>query len=400
MKFAACVTLVLASLTAGCNSDSPVQYQYQPPQKLDDGIEVGTLPQINIDEKSIGVLVDAIAEGDFGEIHSMLVLVDGKLVVEEYFPGHDFQWGRAGFHGAWTDWDSQTKHNVHSVGKSITAATIGIAIEMGLIKSTQQSIFDYLPKHQHLKTEAKANITIEHLLTMTSGLAWDEWGSSYQSDQNDVINLWFKCPDPIECILAKPMESSPGERFNYSGGNIILLGEIIKHATDMDIEQFANTYLFKPLGIKDVEWLWIAETDVVYAAGDQKLTPREMLKFGMLFLNDGQWHGQKLLSPAWVAVSATPFAGPDSQWNNHMFHQRPPGDATSGQRGYSYGWWTHQFSGSDKDIPAYWAYGWGGQRVMLFPEQNAVVVMTGANYSSKDYTADVINDHLLPAMLK
>jgi CubicO group peptidase (beta-lactamase class C family) len=197
--------------------------------------------------------------------------------------------------------------------------------------------------------------------------------------------------------LEKPLVSEPGTEFTYSGGNMIVLGEIIKNATDMDIEAFSGKYLFAPLGIETPEWRWIEDSGVVYAGGDQRLTPREMLKFGVTYLNGGVWDGQQIFSEQWVEHSASPYPGPDNSWHNSFLQSIPPGDNTWGSRGYSYTWWTHEFSHSGKEFPAFWAFGWGGQKIVVFPDQNAVVVFTGGNYSSADTTAKVLIEYVIPA---
>jgi len=384
-------------LVASCGCESSGQYTYRQPEKADDGLDVGTLDEVNIDPTLMESAVDDINGGKYGEVHSLLIYRDGKLVFEEYFPGHDYKWDGPDFHGAWVNWDRDTEHNIHSAGKSITSACVGIAIDQGFIDSVDQSIFDYLPEYQVLNTDGKDQITIEHLLSMTSGLEWDEWGTSYANEENDVIALWVDCDDPVACILEKPLVSEPGADFAYSGGNIIVLGEILKNATGMYIEAFAGQYLFAPMGIEAPAWRWIEDSGVVYAGGDQLLTPREMLKFGATYLHAGVWDGQRILSEQWVEHSANPYPGPDNSWLNHFLRSIPPGDSTWGPRGYAYTWWTHAFSHSGKEIPAFWAFGWGGQKIVVFPAQNAVVVFTGGNYTSADTTAKILTAHVIPA---
>jgi CubicO group peptidase (beta-lactamase class C family) len=397
MRATILIVAICLILMASCGSDPSSQYTYSQPEEVDDGLDVGTLDEVNMDSRSIRAAVDGIDSGKYGEIHSLLIYKDGKLVFEEYFPGHDYKWDGPNFHGAWVNWDWDTEHNIHSAGKSITSACIGIAIDQGFIDSVDQSIFDYLPEYQYLKTDGKDQITVENLLTMTSGLEWDEWSTSYSNEENDVIALWFDCDDPVACILEKPLVSEPGTDFTYSGGNMIVLGAIIKNATDMDVEAFAGKYLFAPMGIEPPEWRWIEDSGVVYAGGDQKLTPREMLKFGVTYLNAGVWNGQQIVSEQWVEHSANPYPGPDNSWLNHFLRPIPPGDNTWGPRGYSYTWWTHEFSHSGKEFPAFWAFGWGGQKIVVFPDQNAVVVFTGGNYTSADNTAKILTEYVLPA---
>ncbi|MDJ0753588.1 MAG: serine hydrolase [Ardenticatenaceae bacterium] len=387
---------LLSLLVVGCSSNGASQYNLTMPESVDDGLTVGTLDEVNIDAFLIAEAAEGIEGGRYGEVHSLLIYKDGKLVAEEYFSGHDYQWDGPNFHGAVINWDRDAKHIIHSAGKSVTSACIGIAIDEGFIESVDQSIFDYLPDHQHLNVAGKDQITIEHLLTMSSGLEWDEWGTSYASEENDVVALWVDCDDPIACILEKPLVSEPGTSFTYSGGNMIVLGEIIKNATGMDIEAFSADYLFKPMGIEPVEWSWIND-DVLYAGGDQKMTSREMLKFGVTYLNQGVWDGQQIVSSQWVEHSATPYAGPGNSWFNSFLRPIPPGNSVWGQRGYSYSWWTHQFTESGEEMPGYWAGGWGGQYIIVFPEQNAVVVFTGGNYTSAPTGFKILTSYILPA---
>jgi CubicO group peptidase (beta-lactamase class C family) len=395
-KTAILMLLLISGAIASCTSESPRDYAFQAPEQLDDGLDVGTVDEVGIDAGLLATAVDEITSDEYGEIHSLLIYKDNKLIFEEYFPGHDYQWDGPGFHGDWVDWDSDLRHNVHSVGKSMTSACIGIAIEEGYIESANQSIFDYLPDYQYLNTEGKDQITIKHLLTMSSGLEWEEWDTSYGNEENDVIALWVSCDDPIACILEKPLVSEPGTKFTYSGGNMIVLGEIIKNAADMDIQTFSWQYLFEPLGIETPPWHWIND-EVIYAGGDQRLTAREMLKFGVTYLNQGIWNGKQIITRQWIENSAKPYSGPGNTWLNHALRPIPPGEGTWGQRGYSYSWWTHEFSESGEKIPAYWADGWAGQKIIVLPDLDAVVVFTGGNYTSADPTVKILKEYVIPA---
>ncbi len=388
-------TLLPLLLANGCDPASTTDYSYRPPQKMDDGFDVGTLNEVGMNPALIAEAAGRIEDGRFGEIHSMLIFKDNRLVFEEYFPGHEYQWDGPNFHGAWVTWDRDMKHDIASVGKSITSACVGIAIEEGFIESVEQSMFDYLPEYRHLKTDGKDRITIEHLVTMTSGLDWDEWSSSLSDTSNDLIALWF-CDDPVGCILENPLASEPGAAFTYNSGNTVLLGAIVENATGKDIEAFSAEYLFKPMGIDPVAWHRIND-DVIYAGGGQRMTPREMLKFGVTYLNDGLWDGKRIVSEQWVEASARPFPGPGSSWRNRRWNPIPPDDGTPGQRGYSYGWFTHQFSHSGEKLPSYWATGFGGQKIIVFPDRNAVVVFTSGNYEMPSSNAKILADFVIPA---
>jgi CubicO group peptidase (beta-lactamase class C family) len=274
-----------------------------------------------------------------------------------------------------------------SAGKSITSACISIAIEEGFIESVEQSIFEYLPDYQHLATDGKDEITIEHLLTMTAGLEWDEWSASNSDINNDLIRLWVDCDDQVACVLERPLINEPGTNFTYSGGGMIVLGEIIANATGMDIEAFASKYLFAPLGIDSVVWTRF-DSGVIYAGGEQMLSSREMLKFGITYLNNGRWNGEQVIPEEWASLSAVPYG------NNSGI--RVPG-SDGGRKGYSYSWWTWETKHNGQLLKTYYAGGWGGQRIFVIPELDTVVIMTGGNYTSKTHTFEIMEKYVLPA---
>lgn len=379
---------VLCTLAIGCTGDPGVQYTYRPPEDAGDGLAVGILEEVNIDSAPIEEAVSRILRGKHGEVHSMLIAKDNQLVLEEYFPGHDYQWDAPGHHGRLVTWDRDETHIVMSAGKSVTSACVGLAIDHGFIESVHQSIFDYLPEHQRYRADGKDKITIEHLLTMTSGLKWKEWGASNTSMDSDLFRLWADCEDQVACVLEKPLIHDPGTTFNYSGGGMTVLGEIVKNATNMDIEAFCGQYLFEPLGTDQPEWRWF-DSGVIYAGGEQQMTPRDMVKFGLLYLNDGVWNGRQIVPKAWVEKSSTPYAG-----NQGI---KVPGE-DAGRVGYSYSWWTKQHSDSDRRLNSFWASGWGGQKIVVIPELDTVVVFTGANYTSKITTWRMLEKYVFPAI--
>lgn len=388
MKKLILTLIILSTLLISCNGDPEVQYTYQPPEEIEDGLEVGTLVEVNIDSISIEQGVENILNGKYTEVHSLLIIRDNKVVLEEYFPGHNFQWDAYGHHGAWTNWNMTKPHDIMSDTKSITSTSVGIAIDQGFINSVHDSIFDYLPEHQHLNTDGKDQITIEHLLTMTSGLEWKEWGASYTDLENDTFKLWIECNDQVACILENPLIEDPGTSFTYSGGDMVVLGEIIKNATGMTLEEFSGKYLFMPLGIDPPVWAKY-ESGVIDGSGGIKITPRDMAKIGMTFLNQGVWNGDQIISEGWVENSATAYA--DNKGINI------PGE-DSGRVGYSYTWWTKEYSRSGQQINMFYAGGWGGQLIMVLPELNTVIVFTGGNYVTSRPDFKIFEKYVLPAI--
>jgi CubicO group peptidase (beta-lactamase class C family) len=389
MKKLTLIITILFLLIIACGLEPSSQYNYQPPENINDGLSVGTLDEVNIDTELIDKAVNAINRGKYKDVHSMLIFKDGKLVFEEYSTGYTYQWDGPDYHGEPVTWDRDMLHCVHSVTKSITSACIGIAVDKGLIQSVHQSIFDYLPEYRHLETNGKDRITIEHLLTMTSGLDWEEWSIPYSSKDNPIIGIWFSEKDPVTFILDRSMIAEPGTSFAYYGGNMILLGEILKNAANISIDEFSTKYLFDPLGIDSFEWWKQFENGVIEAASGLKLTPRDMIKIGVTFLDNGVWDGEEIISKQWVAKSATAYPA-----DNEIII---PGEG-SGRTGYSYSWWTKQYSKSGKEINMFLALGWGGQKIMVLPEVNTVVVFTGGAYSSEIKNFAILEEYLIPAI--
>jgi len=361
------------------------EYTYQSPENINDGFEVGSLDEVNIDSMLIEKAVKEIRCGRYPEVHSMLIFKDDKLVFEEYFMGHKWQWDAPNHHGELVSWNMSMTHNIHSDTKSITSACIGIAIDLGFIESVNQSIFDYLPDHQHLSIEGKHRITIEHLLTMTSGLRWPEWSAPYSSMDNPEVGIWWSEKDPVSYILEKPLIAEPGTYFIYSGGNMKVLGEILRYASNMSLDDFSNKYLFEPLGIDSANWTERFVSGVINAAAGLILTPRDMTKIGATFLNSGVWNETQIISEQWVEKSAIPY--PSNTWID------VPGE-DSGILGYSYSWWTKQYSKSNM----YSAGGFGGQHIMVLPEVNTVVVFTGGNYLTYRPPYKILEEYIIPSI--
>jgi len=376
-------------------SGPSIPYTYQPPENINDGLDVGTLDEVSIDLELIEKAVNDINRGRYREVHSILIFKDGKLVLEEYFEGHKYQWDAPDHHGELVTWNRSMLHDIHSVTKSITSACIGIAIDKGFIESVNQSIFDYLPEHQHLNTDGKDKITIEHLLTMTSGLEWMEWNAPYSSRDNPIIEIWFQDEEqnkhPFTFVLEGSLIDEPGTSFRYFGGNQIVLGGIIENATQMDIDEFSGKYLFEPLGIDSFDWWLRYPSGVIEAAGGLKMTPRDMVKIGVTYLNNGVWNGEQIVSEQWVEKSATPY-GDNKGIDVPGTDQR--------NVGYSYSWWIKTFSDSDEEIDMFCAVGWGGQNICVFPDLNTVVVFTGGTYTSTVKTFTLLEKYIVPALIE
>jgi len=383
------IILFSVIINSSCEKNIPSQFPYTPPVDIEDGLKVGTLEEAGMDEDMFRKAVGRIHQDKYGEIHSMLIYKNDMLVFEDYYTGHQYQWDAPRHYGRFITWNKNIQHCIHSDTKSITSLCIGIAIDMGYIESVSQSIFDYLPDFQHLRTEEKEKITIENLLTMNSGLQWEEWGVSLGSIENDQIGIWFWEGGPINYALGRDLVAEPGTRFNYSGGDIQILVEILKNATGMQLDEFSGTYLFEPLGITSYDWWLIFPSGEIHGAGGLKLTPRDMIKIGAMMLNKGVWGNNRVVSEEWVKKCVTSFHG------NHGI--RIPGEDL-GRVGYSYTWWTKNMDNKGETIKWYTALGWGGQKISVLPELDMVIVFTGANYTSKVHEFEILERFILPAI--
>jgi CubicO group peptidase (beta-lactamase class C family) len=386
-RFLSPLLLLLAALSFRCN-DCEISYAYQPPPDLNDGLTTATATEVGLDTARLAAAVAQLACGQFRAVHSLLLYKDGALVLEEYFPGFKYQWDAPQYRGEYIQWDRDSLHPIMSCTKSVASACIGIAVAQGHL-AVGDPIFDYLPDHQEFRAGGKENITVEHLLTMTAGLDWNEWNAPHGTAANDVDRLYLECgDDPVRCVLERELVHPPGEYFTYNGGGIVILGEILKNATGTPIDSFAQQYLFDPLGIDTATW-YRHPNGVVATDGTLYLRPRDMLKFGVTYLNGGEWQGQSILPAYWTERSQTDYG-------NNSGIKVPIED--SGRNGYGYTWWTSEFRLRGRTVHAYRANGWGGQVIMVFPELDMVMVVTGGNYAARSTLFKLVKKYILSAV--
>ncbi|MBM3301470.1 MAG: serine hydrolase, partial [Deltaproteobacteria bacterium] len=219
----------------------------------------------------------------------------------------------------------------------------------------------FAPDYAGLMRDGRELITIKHLLTMSSGLPWNE----NVPGTDDVISI-FTVADPIYYILNRPLETSPGQRFHYNSGGTNLLGEIIRRTTGENLRQFAVTHLFSPLGISNYEWKAI-RGEIMFASGGLFLTPRDMAKIGQLCLNDGVWNGRTVVSKQWLEESTRSWIFPTEFGLGN---------------GYGYQWWLNDFSVGGRVYHTYFAAGWGEQLMFVIPQEKMVVLFFGEYYTT------------------
>lgn len=377
------------------------EYTYQMPEQTDDGWTAASLDDVGMDKELLGELIERIEGKEYRNVHGIVIVKNGKLVFEEYFEGYRFSYtgpwsSLLNFRGKRKEFGIDTPHNLASVTKSLTSALVGIAIDQGHIQDIDDRAFSYLPDYSHLSNEEKDRITLEHLLTMTSGLEWNELELWLGNMEHDLIQL-FLVSDPIDYILAKPVVAEPGTAWYYSGGGVNVLGEIIGEATGMGMDDFAEKYLFAPLGITEYDWDHL-NSDVIHASGNMKLRPRDMAKFGYLYLNGGRWQGQQIISEEWVKASMRQSVSIPWDDLEEKLHKKYADIPETHGDGYGYLWWLNTYEAGGKQFDAVQATGWGGQRILLFPSLDMVVVFTGGNYATHEPVQEILTGYVLPAV--
>ena len=269
-------------------------------------------------------------------IHSLMVLRNDKVILDAYF----------------YPYDGSNYHDLGSVTKSVMTTLIGIAADQGKL-SLDDTMLSFFPNREIANLDAnKKKITIRHLAGMSSGLDCDP-----RNDEVTMVKM-RATPDWIQFGLDLPVVQKPGARFLYCGVNTHLLSAILKQATGMSALEFANQYLFGPLGIQDIYWPADPQ-GVTRGWGDLSLRPGDMAKIGSLYMNNGQWHGQQVVSAEWVQDALQVYMKDTGRLED-----------------YGYGWWI----GQPSDETEFLATGNGGQKIKVYPRLKLIVVTTGAGF--------------------
>ena len=354
-------------------------YHYSTPIQLKDGIEIGNLSEEKMDSVKIIELTTLILKDSYPNIHSLLIVRNNKLVYENYFAGKDEIIGKK---LGYVEHTMDDLHDIRSISKSVTSACIGIAIKQGLIKNIDEPVFQYFKNYEKYFDTTKKKISIRHLLTMTSGLEWDE-DISYRDLRNSELQMDMS-NDPIKYILSRNSVCQPGLNWNYNGGETLLLAEIIKTVCGENIALFAEKNLFKPMGIEKYEWLPLKK-DMPAAASGLRLRPRDLLKFGLLYMNDGQWQNKQIMDKEWTKTSLSAVV--TRQTN----------------KGYGFQFWTNVDTVNNESLYISEAKGNGGQRIFFCKELNLLVVITAGNYNKWDIVNDsheALTDFIIPSTMK
>jgi len=291
-------------------------------------------------------------------LRSLLIQWRGETVAEHYF------------HGA----TAGRRVNIKSASKSILSALVGIAIAEGHIPGVHSTLGELLPAETQGLEPEKRDITVGDLLSMRAGL---------RSTSFDNYGEWVTSSNWVRSALAQPIVAPRGDRgpMIYSTGSTHLLSAVVARRTGMSTHRFAQRHLARPLGIDLRPW----QTDpqgIHFGGNDMYLTPRELLRFGALYLGRGSWNGTQVLPAAWVDSSFVQRTS--SPWNGN---------------GYGYGWWTRTARG----VRVHYAWGYGGQFVFLAPSLELVIAMTSDAETPREGGHNsalhrLVDDDIVPAV--
>jgi CubicO group peptidase (beta-lactamase class C family) len=337
-------------------------YRYEVPKNNHDGLAVDNISKTALDTSLLGSMMRKIIDEVYRNVHSILIIQDGKLVFEEYF----------------YEYTKDSLHELRSATKSFVSALTGIAIDKGYIKSAHEEVLSYFPGYtlQNM-SPLKKKITIANMLANASGLDCDI--SNDKSEGNEIKMDYSD--DWVKFTLDLPMVDTPGGKGMYCSGNPITIGRIIEKATKQSLPVFAKEVLFDPLKINHFRWNFKPDKSNAEDFCQLYLTPREMAKLGLLYLNDGKWNNKQVVSAGWVKES----------FEKHSVVQGV---------NYGYLWWLKYLDAQGVRYYANAAQGNGGQKIYVFPQQNTVVVITGGNYNAQSPSDELIAKYILPAFNK
>ncbi|MBH1940790.1 serine hydrolase [Mobilitalea sibirica] len=289
-------------------------------------------------------------------INSILVLKDGHIVLEEYYNGTD----------------EDTLQPVYSITKSFMSAIIGIALDKGYLQSIDQKVIDFFPQYDLSEADPRIkDITIEHLLTMTSGI-------KYQLNNFSEYNKWWNSEDPTEFALNLPIIENPGETYRYNDPGVHLLSAILKEETGRSTYEFAKDYLFTPLGIEDIQWPVDNQGNQNGCTGLQ-IRIRDVAKLGYLYLQKGKIEETSVVPSDWIKIST----------------QAQNTGGYPSNEDYGYLWWVLR----EEDYNTYFAMGYGGQFLYIVPKLNLVTVVTTQIDNHRESNRDLVETYIIPSIV-
>jgi len=349
----------VADTVLGMYPRKNANYVYKSPKQETDQWPVCTLSDQQIDQALMDSLTHAIMRERYPDVHSLLIARNDCLAYEEYF----------------YTFNSAFRQNIQSVTKSFVSALAGIALEKNEIKSMDETLCDHLPAYRELACNGQnKTITLDALLSMSTGLEWDEATFDYGDDRNSA-SIAGKHDDPFIYLFTRPRSATP--RFAYNSMNHSLMNVVLKNTTGLDNGSEITSRILTPLGITSF-YLGEPEHGVL---GDIELRPRDMMKLGQLYLQRGSWNNKQLVSATWVRESTS------------LKSEVEP------ELGYGYFWWIKEFVWKGKSLESFFAWGYGGQYIFVVPELKLVVAMTGSHWTTdpKNHAMEMMEKFIIQA---
>lgn len=316
----------------------------------------------------------AVQAGQYPNVHSILVSQNGQMVYEQYFNG----------------FKSDSLHDTRSAFKSVTSLLAGIAIDKGLIKDVDQKVAGFFPEDTAFGSHPlKRKMSIRDLLEMRPGFDCEEWDGT-----RDCESDMEKARDWVSFSLALPMKNPPGTVWAYTSCAPMIISGVIEKASGMTVMDFARKYLFSKLGITRYRWT-VDPSGHGMTAGSFYIAPKDMLKIGQLVLNQGEWHGEQIVSRAWIRESThAQILIPDGS-----FVKTSRSSAATPQPAYyGFQWYNEVIQTKSGSYPVIFASGNGGQYIMIVEPLKIVAVFTQGNYGKRvaKQAFDIMAQYVLP----
>jgi CubicO group peptidase (beta-lactamase class C family) len=342
-------------------------YTYRVPVDHHDGIPVGDIAHSDLGPDAAGAIARGILDETWTDVHSVLLFQRGKLVLEEYFYGYDWQ----------------HQHQLRSATKSVVATLAGIAIDQHAIPSVNEPVLPHLKYASYENPDPrKSQITLRDMLTQQSGLACNDHDN--KSPGNEVVI--DEKPDWVKATLDLPLINQPGTKGFYCSGGVAVVGRMTENATHMYLPDFAQKSLFGPLGIARSDYTWnyqLTNEDKEYS--QIHLRPRDMLKLGIMYGDGGKWHGKQVLSASFAHDALSALSEVDDS-------------------DYGYFWWRPWLNvnmpAGPQRVYMGAAEGNGGQKIFILPEYDFVAVFTAGSYNAGSSAPNkIMTNVILPKLL-
>lgn len=350
------------------------RYVYRPPVAARDGWAVSSLADAGIAEEPLVSLVQSIADTEPGQIatpciQGLLIARHGRLVLEEYFHG----------------FDRERPHDLRSASKTFASLLVGLAIEQGSLDGPDAPVYSLFPEYPGLLAAdpRRGRMTIAHLMTMTSGLACDDYDDASPGNE-ERLQSQSEQPDWCRYTLGLPLANEPGTHYAYCSAAVNLLSGIVRNVTNTWLPDYFRRYVAEPLQMRGYH-INLTPTGDAYGGGGMQLRPRDALKLGQLYLDGGRWNGRPVIGADWADRSTRPMVA--------------IGDGSHD----GYNWHCHEYTVGGRTYREYDASGNGGQLVMVFPELDLAVAVMAGNYGQygiwRRFRDELVPQGIIPALV-